>query len=110
MHSVFASVLMTSMLSFTRGGYGCLSDAGIIIEEKNWPSFSPIIHHDIAGEIPIHLQRLLYFAFASLLGSLGRPRQQFKSSSSTKIEELVGRTSMPRASHFIGNGFSKGGA
>ncbi|KAJ6830282.1 flowering locus K homology domain-like [Iris pallida] len=74
MHSVVASVLMTSMLSFTRGGYGCLSDAGIIIEEKNWPSFSPIIHHNIAGEIPIHLQRLLYFAFASLLGMLKTSR------------------------------------
>ncbi|MQL98910.1 hypothetical protein Taro_031626 [Colocasia esculenta] len=42
--------------------------AGIVLEEKNWPSFFPIIHHDIAKEIPIHLQRLQYFAFASLLG------------------------------------------
>lgn len=42
--------------------------AGIVIEEKNWPPFFPIIHHDIANEIPIHLQRLQYFAFASLLG------------------------------------------
>ncbi|KAM0943945.1 hypothetical protein DsansV1_C13g0127501 [Dioscorea sansibarensis] len=42
--------------------------AGILIEEKNWPPFFPIIHHDIAKEIPIHLQRLQYFAFASLLG------------------------------------------
>ncbi|KAJ0966003.1 hypothetical protein J5N97_027141 [Dioscorea zingiberensis] len=42
--------------------------AGIVIEEKNWPPFFPIIHHDIAKEIPIHLQRLMYFAFASLLG------------------------------------------
>ncbi|KAJ6829325.1 secretory carrier-associated membrane protein 2-like [Iris pallida] len=42
--------------------------AGIVIEEKNWPPFFPIIHHDIASEIPIHLQRLQYFAFASLLG------------------------------------------
>ncbi|XP_039059014.1 secretory carrier-associated membrane protein 3-like [Hibiscus syriacus] len=32
--------------------------AGIIVEEKNWPPFFPIIHHDIASEIPIHLQRL----------------------------------------------------
>lgn len=42
--------------------------AGIVIEEKNWPPFFPIIHHDIANEIPIHLQRLQYFAFATLLG------------------------------------------
>ncbi|CAN6457672.1 unnamed protein product [Victoria cruziana] len=42
--------------------------AGIVIEEKNWPPFFPIIHHDIANEIPIHLQRLQYFAFASFLG------------------------------------------
>ncbi|KAE8677814.1 Secretory carrier-associated membrane protein 3 [Hibiscus syriacus] len=32
--------------------------AGIVVEEKNWPPFFPIIHHDIASEIPIHLQRL----------------------------------------------------
>ncbi|KAJ8434916.1 hypothetical protein Cgig2_003355 [Carnegiea gigantea] len=42
--------------------------AGIVIEEKNWPPFFPIIHHDIANEIPIHLQRLQYTAFATLLG------------------------------------------
>ncbi|KAL4202052.1 hypothetical protein AMTRI_Chr02g219070 [Amborella trichopoda] len=42
--------------------------AGIVIEEKNWPPFFPIIHHDIANEIPIHLQRMQYFAFATLLG------------------------------------------
>ncbi|KAF6163193.1 hypothetical protein GIB67_025057 [Kingdonia uniflora] len=42
--------------------------AGIVIEEKNWPPFLPIIHHDIANEIPIHLQRLQYAAFTTLLG------------------------------------------
>ncbi|XP_031499114.1 secretory carrier-associated membrane protein 1-like isoform X2 [Nymphaea colorata] len=42
--------------------------AGIVIEERNWPPFFPLIHHDIANEIPIHLQRLQYFAFASFLG------------------------------------------
>ncbi|KAK8968808.1 Secretory carrier-associated membrane protein [Platanthera guangdongensis] len=42
--------------------------AGIVIEEKNWPPFFPIIHHDIAKEIPVHLQRMQYMAFASLLG------------------------------------------
>ncbi|MQM03533.1 hypothetical protein Taro_036318 [Colocasia esculenta] len=45
--------------------------AGIVIEEKNWPPFFPLIHHDIVNEIPIHLQRLQYFAFASLLGLAG---------------------------------------
>ncbi|XP_031249282.1 secretory carrier-associated membrane protein 3, partial [Pistacia vera] len=42
--------------------------AGIVLEEKNWPPFFPIIHHDIANEIPIHLQRLQYVAFATFLG------------------------------------------
>ncbi|GAY34405.1 hypothetical protein CUMW_011260 [Citrus unshiu] len=42
--------------------------AGIVLEEKNWPPFFPIIHHDIANEIPIHLQRLQYVAFATYLG------------------------------------------
>jgi len=42
--------------------------AGIVIEEKNWPPFLPLIHHDITNEIPSHLQRMQYFAFASFLG------------------------------------------
>ncbi|PIN19730.1 Secretory carrier membrane protein [Handroanthus impetiginosus] len=42
--------------------------AGIVIEQKNWPPFFPIIHHDIANEIPIHLQKLQYVAFTTLLG------------------------------------------
>ncbi|PIA25989.1 hypothetical protein AQUCO_10200040v1 [Aquilegia coerulea] len=42
--------------------------AGIVLEEKNWPPFFPIIHHDIANEIPIHLQRMQYTAFATFLG------------------------------------------
>ncbi|KAF3451543.1 hypothetical protein FNV43_RR07638 [Rhamnella rubrinervis] len=42
--------------------------AGIVLEEKNWPPFFPIIHHDIANEIPIHLQRLQYVAFCTWLG------------------------------------------
>ncbi|XP_049937071.1 secretory carrier-associated membrane protein 1-like [Nymphaea colorata] len=44
--------------------------AGIVIEERNWLPFFPLIHHDIANEIPIHLQRLQYFAFASFLDFL----------------------------------------
>ncbi|XP_042493847.1 secretory carrier-associated membrane protein 1-like [Macadamia integrifolia] len=42
--------------------------AGIVLEEKNWPPFFPIIHHDIANEIPIHLQRIQYVAFTTWLG------------------------------------------
>ncbi|KAF2303424.1 hypothetical protein GH714_018187 [Hevea brasiliensis] len=42
--------------------------AGIVLEEKNWPPFFPIIHHDIANEIPIHLQRIQYVAFTTFLG------------------------------------------
>lgn len=45
--------------------------AGIVLEEKNWPPFFPIIHHDIANEIPIHLQKLQYVAFTTLLGLFG---------------------------------------
>ncbi|XAR66411.1 hypothetical protein NMG60_11012640 [Bertholletia excelsa] len=45
--------------------------AGIVLEEKNWPPFFPIIHHDIANEIPIHLQKLQYVAFSTLLGLFG---------------------------------------
>ncbi|ONK55769.1 uncharacterized protein A4U43_C10F800 [Asparagus officinalis] len=45
-----------------------LTSAGVPVEEKNWPPFFPIIHHDIAKEIPIHAQRLQYLAFASWLG------------------------------------------
>ncbi|CAN4103364.1 unnamed protein product [Withania somnifera] len=42
--------------------------AGVVIEDKNWPPFFPIIHHDIANDIPIHLQKLQYVAFTTLLG------------------------------------------
>ncbi|GAB4834798.1 Secretory carrier-associated membrane protein 5 [Ancistrocladus abbreviatus] len=42
--------------------------ANIPTDDKNWPPFFPIIHHDIANEIPIHAQRLQYLAFASWLG------------------------------------------
>ncbi|GAB2285338.1 Secretory carrier-associated membrane protein 1 [Dionaea muscipula] len=45
-----------------------ISRAGIVIEEKNWPPFFPLIHHDIANEIPLHLQRLQYVAFTTYLG------------------------------------------
>uniref|UniRef100_A0A0E0I7I0 Secretory carrier-associated membrane protein n=2 Tax=Oryza nivara TaxID=4536 RepID=A0A0E0I7I0_ORYNI len=42
--------------------------AGVTVEVKNWPPFYPIIHHDIASEIPIHAQKLQYMAFGSWLG------------------------------------------
>ncbi|OVA13917.1 SCAMP [Macleaya cordata] len=53
------STILSSFLLFA---------AGIVIEEKNWPPFFPLIHHDIANEIPIHLQRLQYIAFTTFLG------------------------------------------
>ncbi|CAI0460923.1 unnamed protein product, partial [Linum tenue] len=45
-----------------------IARAGIVIEENNFPPFFPLIHHDIANEIPIHLQRIQYVAFTTLLG------------------------------------------
>ncbi|KAH7295377.1 hypothetical protein KP509_27G044000 [Ceratopteris richardii] len=42
--------------------------AGIIVEERNWPPFFPIIYNDISRDIPVHLQRTQYLAFASWLG------------------------------------------
>ncbi|RAL40357.1 hypothetical protein DM860_006427 [Cuscuta australis] len=45
-----------------------LSRAGVPVNDKNWPPFFPIIHHDIANEIPAHSQRMQYLAFASWLG------------------------------------------
>ncbi|XP_027340587.1 secretory carrier-associated membrane protein 1-like isoform X2 [Abrus precatorius] len=45
-----------------------IARAGIVIEEKNWPPFFPIIHHDIANEIPIHLRTIQYVAFTTWLG------------------------------------------
>lgn len=45
-----------------------VSRAGVPADDRNWPPFFPIIHHDIANEIPVHAQRLQYLAFASWLG------------------------------------------
>ncbi|XVE65372.1 hypothetical protein DITRI_Ditri07aG0175400 [Diplodiscus trichospermus] len=45
-----------------------VSQAGVPTDDKNWPPIFPIIHHDIANEIPVHAQRLQYLAFASWLG------------------------------------------
>lgn len=45
-----------------------ISRTGFVIKEKNWPPFFPIIHNDIAREIPSGAQRLMYVAFASWLG------------------------------------------
>ncbi|XP_061349541.1 secretory carrier-associated membrane protein 1-like isoform X2 [Gastrolobium bilobum] len=47
-----------------------IARAGIVVEDKNWPPFLPIIHHDIANEIPIHLQRMQYVAFTTWLGMI----------------------------------------
>lgn len=45
-----------------------IARSGIVLEEKNWPPFFPIIHHDITNEIPIHLQNIQYVAFTTFLG------------------------------------------
>nr|CAB3450774.1 unnamed protein product [Digitaria exilis] len=45
-----------------------LRSAGVPMEDKNWPPFFPIIHQDIANEIPANAQKLQYLAFASWLG------------------------------------------
>jgi hypothetical protein len=45
-----------------------IARTGVVIEEKNWPEFFPLIHHDIPNEIPIHLQKIQYVAFTTLLG------------------------------------------
>ncbi|XP_054792077.1 secretory carrier-associated membrane protein 4-like [Prosopis cineraria] len=45
-----------------------IAKSGVVVEDKNWPPFFPVIHHDIANEIPVHAQRLQYLAFASWLG------------------------------------------
>ncbi|XP_057822731.2 secretory carrier-associated membrane protein 3-like [Cryptomeria japonica] len=42
--------------------------SGVVIQEENWPPFFPIIHNDIAREIPPHAQRLMYVTFESWLG------------------------------------------
>ncbi|KAG6423494.1 hypothetical protein SASPL_113891 [Salvia splendens] len=44
------------------------AQAGIVIEDINWPPIFPIIHHDIRNEIPVHLQKLQYVAFTTFLG------------------------------------------
>ncbi|KAG8059765.1 hypothetical protein GUJ93_ZPchr0002g23689 [Zizania palustris] len=45
-----------------------LKSAGVPPEDKNWPPFFPIIHHDIANEIPANAQKLQYLVFVSWLG------------------------------------------
>ncbi|KAL7595759.1 secretory carrier-associated membrane protein 4 isoform X1 [Lactuca sativa] len=45
-----------------------VAGAAIPTDDRNWPPFFPIIHHDIANEIPVHAQKLQYLAFASWLG------------------------------------------
>ncbi|TYI33536.1 hypothetical protein ES332_A04G140500v1 [Gossypium tomentosum] len=45
-----------------------LARSGVVIEEKNWPPFFPIIHNDISNDIPIHLQTIMYVGFTSLIG------------------------------------------
>ncbi|KAL2901176.1 Secretory carrier-associated membrane protein 4 [Bienertia sinuspersici] len=44
-----------------------VSGVAVTADDKNWPPFFPIIHHDIANEIPVHAQKLQYLAFAKSL-------------------------------------------
>ncbi|XP_048621941.1 secretory carrier-associated membrane protein 2 isoform X3 [Brassica napus] len=48
-----------------------IARTGVVIEEKNWPEFFPLIHNDIPNEIPLHLQKIQYVAFTTLLGLVG---------------------------------------
>ncbi|KAH6804415.1 phosphoribulokinase [Perilla frutescens var. frutescens] len=45
-----------------------VASAGVPVDDRNWPPFFPLIHHDIPNEIPVHAQKLQYLAFASWLG------------------------------------------
>ncbi|XP_033132600.1 secretory carrier-associated membrane protein 2 isoform X2 [Brassica rapa] len=47
-----------------------IARTGVVIEEKNWPEFFPLIHNDIPNEIPLHLQKIQYVAFTTLLGNV----------------------------------------
>jgi len=50
-------------------GIGGHCSAGVFIEDKNWPPFVPILHHDIANDIPGHTQQLQTYAYYSWLGA-----------------------------------------
>jgi len=63
--------------------------AGIVIEEKNWPPFFPLIHHDISNEIPIHLQRIQYVAFTSMLGMCFLFQMINASAVATEVDFLI---------------------
>ncbi|GBG61477.1 hypothetical protein CBR_g21821 [Chara braunii] len=39
--------------------------------DKNWPACFPIVHHDIANDIPSNVQGIQWFAFLSYLGLVG---------------------------------------
>ncbi|XP_039070472.1 secretory carrier-associated membrane protein 3-like [Hibiscus syriacus] len=45
-----------------------LAKAGVFLDVRNWPPFFPVIHHDIANEIPNYLHRMQYVAFSTFLG------------------------------------------
>ncbi|KAL0442780.1 UNVERIFIED_CONTAM: Secretory carrier-associated membrane protein 1 [Sesamum latifolium] len=65
--------------------------AGIVLEEKNWPPFFPIIHHDIANEIPIHLQKLqkLMLVLLLLFGGLSSSSQNSTNDVFTSGEQVL---------------------
>ena len=45
-------------------GFGGYHTAGVFVEKRNWPPYVPfpILHHDIAADIPEHTQQLQYHA------------------------------------------------
>lgn len=47
-----------------------LRKAGALVPKKNWPICYPILHHDIAGDVPAEKQRMVRQAYFSWLGFL----------------------------------------
>ncbi|KAH1097153.1 hypothetical protein J1N35_014074 [Gossypium stocksii] len=60
-----------------------MARARVVLEEKNWPPFFPIIHHDIANKIPIHLQRLQYVAFSTYVEKLKDKKAEYEAMASS---------------------------
>jgi hypothetical protein len=68
MRTVSNSLLLLIAIQELKRREDAIARTGVVIEEKNWPEFFPLIHHDIPNEIPIHLQKIQYVAFTTLLG------------------------------------------
>ncbi|XP_050383630.1 secretory carrier-associated membrane protein 2-like [Argentina anserina] len=48
-----------------------IASGGVISDEKNFPAFWPIIHHDIPNDIPVHLQKIMYVGFTTYISFIG---------------------------------------